>query len=83
MYGMGDAIREYQEDIRKLKEEVTDLKNEAIDKDSYIISMEYALTYVLDWYWELPEPGLVPDGLELRGILKYINKVLKQKRRDR
>ncbi len=83
MYGLTDAMREYQEEARKLDNMVTDLKNEAVDKDSYIISMEYALTYILDWYWELPEPGLVPDGLELRGILKYINKVLKQKRRDR
>jgi hypothetical protein len=83
MYGMSDAIREYQEDARKLDNMVTDLKNEVIDKDSYIISMEYALTYILDWYWNIDEPGLVPDSLEFRGILKYINKVLKQKRRDR
>jgi hypothetical protein len=76
MYGTGDVIRELTEDNLKLKREVK-------DKESYIISMEYALTYILDWYWELPEPGLMPDGLEFRGILKYINKVLKQKRRDR
>lgn len=76
MYGSGDVIRE-------LTKENSELKQELKDKNSYIISLEYALTYVLDWYWELPEPGLVPDGLELRGILKYINKVLKTKRKDR
>ena len=76
MYGMGDAMREMQT-------EISDLNQEVKDKESYIISMEYALTYILDWYWELPEPGLVPDGLELRGILKYINKILKTKRKDR
>jgi len=76
MYGSGDVIRD-------LTKENSELKQELKDKNSYIISLEYALTYVLDWYWELPEPGLVPDGLELRGILKYINKVLKTKRKDR
>ena len=76
MYGTGDVIRELTEDNLKLKREVK-------DKENYIESMEYALAYVLDWYWNIEEPGNVPDKDELMGILRFINKITKTKRKDK
>jgi hypothetical protein len=76
MYGMGDAIRGYQEDLHELDDMVTELKQELKEKDIYITSMEYALSHILDWYWNIEEPGLVPDSAELRTNLRSINKIL-------
>lgn len=70
MYGMGDAIRGYQEDIIELKEELR-------EKEIYISSLEHVCSSILDWYWNIDEPGLVPDSRELRGNLMFINKILK------
>lgn len=76
MYGLNDVIREQQEDLHTLDDMVTELKQELKEKDIYITSMEYALSHILDWYWNIEEPGLVPDSLELRTNLRSINKIL-------
>jgi len=76
MYGMGDAIRGYQDDIVELKEELK-------EKTNYIVSLEFALSHFLDWYWDIEEPGLVPNSRELRGNLMFANRVLKNYRSNR
>jgi hypothetical protein len=82
MYGLGDEMREMNSQLHELDDMVTELKQELKEKNTYIKSMEYALTYILDWYWKIEEPGNMPNKEELHGILKYINKVLKTRRRD-
>jgi hypothetical protein len=81
-WGMGDVMREQQEQLHELDDMVTDLKQELKEKNNYIVSLEYACSYILDWYWNIEEPGYVPDSLELRTNLKYINRILKNRRSD-
>ena len=76
MYGSGD-------EIQGLREEVRNLKKELEEKSNYIVSLEFACSHILDWYWNIEEPGLVPDGLVLRSNLLYIRRVLKNRRSDR
>ena len=73
MYGLGDEIQGLKEDIRKLKKELG-------EKNTYIVSLEHACSYILDWYWNIEEPGLVPNSLRLRSNLIYIKRVLKNRR---
>jgi hypothetical protein len=75
VYGLGDEIQGLREDIRKLKKELG-------EKNTYILSLEYACSYILDWYWNIEEPGLVPNSLGLRSNLLYIKRVLKNRRSD-
>ncbi len=70
MYGTGDVIREFTKENSELRQELK-------EKDIYITSMEYALSNILDWYWNIDEPGLVPDSRELRGNLRIINRILR------
>ena len=76
MYGMGDAIREYQEDVRKLTNEVKGLQGDVEKSLNYITSLEFACSHILDWYWNIDEPGLLPDSAQLRSDLRLINKIL-------
>jgi hypothetical protein len=73
VYGLGDEIQGLREDIRKLKKELG-------EKNTYILSLEYACSYILDWYWNIEEPGLVPNSRGLRSNLLYIKRVLKNRR---
>jgi hypothetical protein len=75
VYGLGDEIQGLREDIRKLKKELG-------EKNTYILSLEYACSYILDWYWNIEEPGLVPNSLGLRSNLLYIKRILKNRRSD-
>jgi hypothetical protein len=76
MYGLGDAMREMQI-------EIDELTRKSEEDDIYIVSLEYILTDLLDWYWNIEEPGYVPNSPEIREILRRTNKIIKKKRRGK
>ena len=60
MYGMGDAIRGYQDDVA--------------DRDKYIGTLEEMIGWVLEWYANVEEPGNIPNHSEIHHTCRLLKK---------
>jgi hypothetical protein len=65
MYGMGDAIRGYQDDV--------------MERDRYIGTLEDMIGWVLEWYANIEEPGNIPNHNEIHHTCRLLKKVIEMK----